>query len=176
MRPVVIESPYSGCFPLNRAYLAACIRDAISRRETPYCSHGLLTWWVLDDTRPEDRAVGLDAAFQMTIAILGAAGSTHALYVDLGESSGMLGTVDRVAKHFGFAREYPQKRTLPEDAWFRIYNDACAFDPLFRRLATQGEMKADTIRKHLIAVGQAWTVQASPERKSAAARGIWWPL
>ena len=85
MIPVVLESPYAGDVELNLAYLRACMRDCLARGEAPFASHGLYTQpGVLDDTKPEERALGIDAGFAWRPLA-----SRTVVYVDLGITSGM---------------------------------------------------------------------------------------
>jgi hypothetical protein len=82
---VILESPYAGDVETNLRYLRALMRDCISRGESPYASHGLLTQaGVLDDLDPEERRTGITAGF---------AWAPRADYVvvgvDLGVSHGM---------------------------------------------------------------------------------------
>lgn len=64
MKLVVIESPFAGCFPLNRAYLHEAIRDCLRRGETPYASHKMIPG-ALDDLDREERRSGIDAGLAM---------------------------------------------------------------------------------------------------------------
>jgi len=83
MRPVVIESPYSGDVSRNRLYLEACILDCLRRGETPYASHKMLTD-ALDDLEPEERKLGMSAGYPWVELA-----ETSAIYIDLGVSRGM---------------------------------------------------------------------------------------
>lgn len=85
MRRVIIESPYAGDVERNLRYLRACMADCLARGEAPFASHGLYTQpGVLDDTKPEERKLGIEAGF----AWRGAADAT-VVYTDLGGSRGM---------------------------------------------------------------------------------------
>jgi hypothetical protein len=85
MRLVVVESPYAGDVALNMRYLRACLRDCISRGESPYASHGLLTQeGVLDDSKPEERAKGIAAGHAWWVGA-----DAIVFYVDRGWSKGM---------------------------------------------------------------------------------------
>ena len=104
MKPVVIESPYAGNVAENLAYLADCVRDCLRRDEAPFASHGFYTQY-LDDTIPEQRALGMEAG--ETWACLAA---KRVVYTDLGISPGMrMGIL--VAKRLG---QYIEYRTLSE--------------------------------------------------------------
>jgi hypothetical protein len=115
--PVIIESPFAGCVPLHKAYLGACIRDALARGETPYTSHRMLTD-ALDDLRPEERELGISAGLDMAEIIIGA-GGIQAFYTDLGWSGGM---------NRALGRAFPRTatRTIGESAevWTRIFCEA----------------------------------------------------
>jgi hypothetical protein len=89
MRRVIVESPFAADTPIaferNKRYLRAAMHDCITRGESPYASHGLLTQpGVLDDTIPEERERGIEAGFAWKDV-------AHAtvVYTDLGISKGM---------------------------------------------------------------------------------------
>jgi len=89
MKKVVIESPFAGDVEKNLQYARAALLDSLSRGEAPIASHLLYTQ-VLDDTKPEERALGIEAG------LLWAEGAEVALfYVDLGFSPGMKGALKR---------------------------------------------------------------------------------
>lgn len=84
MRPLVlIESPYSGNVALHMEYLRACFRDALNRGEVPLATHKLYTD-VLDDTIPEQRALGMSMLKELIEQT-----KLSAVYYDLGISPGM---------------------------------------------------------------------------------------
>lgn len=86
MRLVVIESPYAGDEATNLEYLRACMADCLRRGEAPFASHGLYTQpGVLDDSKPEERKLGIAAGF----AWRNMAEAT-VVYTDLGVSRGMV--------------------------------------------------------------------------------------
>lgn len=86
---VVIESPFAGDRRRNRAYLRACLHDSLNRGEFPYASHRMFTD-VLDDDRPDERALGIRAGLAW-----GRKADATAIYADLGISRGMaLGITD----------------------------------------------------------------------------------
>lgn len=90
MRRVIIESPYAGNVDRNMRYLRACIRDCLLRGETPFASHALYTQdGVLDDTNPDERALGIAAGFHWRRGA-----DATMIYTDLGISSGMLFGID----------------------------------------------------------------------------------
>ncbi len=85
MRRVVIESPFAGDVKRNLRYLRACLRDSLLKGEAPFASHALYTQpGVLDDDKPEDRKLGMEAGF----AYRPCAEAT-VVYTDLGMSPGM---------------------------------------------------------------------------------------
>lgn len=85
MKLVVVESPYTGDRTRNLRYLRACMADCFERGEAPYASHGLYTQpFVLDDDKPEERRLGINAGFEWAKLA-----TTRAVYTDLGISAGM---------------------------------------------------------------------------------------
>lgn len=95
MRRVIVESPYAGKGDTeeerardterNLRYLRACMADCLRRGEAPFASHGLYTQpGVLDDTKPEERRLGIDAGFAWRDA-----SELTAVYADLGITGGM---------------------------------------------------------------------------------------
>jgi hypothetical protein len=58
---VIVESPYAGDLERNKAYAKSAMADCLERGESPFLSHLLYTL-VLDDTDPDQRRRGLDAA------------------------------------------------------------------------------------------------------------------
>lgn len=90
MLRVQIESPYAGDVEANTAYARACLLDSLRRGEAPFASHLLYTQ-VLDDLRPEDRNLGMDAGFAYLLRA-----DLVAFYVDRGMSRGMLAALKAV--------------------------------------------------------------------------------
>jgi len=82
---VIIESPYAGDIEKNTKYLRACIRDSLSRGESPIASHAIYPQpEILDDMNPEERKLGLSAGHAWyKVAQL------CTVYTDLGISIGM---------------------------------------------------------------------------------------
>lgn len=82
---VIVESPFAGGFA-NVKYSRECIRDCLDRGEAPFASHLLYTQkGVLDDTIPEQRKKGIDAAngwLQVADYVV--------VYMDLGITTGMV--------------------------------------------------------------------------------------
>lgn len=99
MIPVILESPYSGDVELNMLYLTHCIRDCLRRGETPYASHQMLTR-ALDDMKPEERKLGIEAGF-----VFHHFAERSVVYHDLGVSGGMALGILNMAK-LGKAIEY----------------------------------------------------------------------
>jgi hypothetical protein len=93
MKRVLVESPYAGNVVRNTAYLKAALKDCLARGESPYASHMFFTQF-LDDTVPEERALGIEAGLAW-----GAAAEVTAVYEDLGISSGMKYGITRAEFH-----------------------------------------------------------------------------
>lgn len=137
MKRVVIESPYAADTDAgvdkNLRYLRAAMRDCLQRGESPYASHGLYTQpGVLDDKKPEERKLGIEAGFAWReVAEL------TVVYTDLGITKGMqYGITD--AQKRDCLIEY---RTLPSwDAGHNDDNAKCPWnDPeTFMHPATRG--------------------------------------
>jgi hypothetical protein len=95
MRRVVIESPYKGKTPgeieRNLRFLRACIRDCITRGESPYASHALLTQpGVLRDHVDEERKLGIEAGLLWKDVA-----DATVVYIDLGVTNGMSYGIER---------------------------------------------------------------------------------
>lgn len=88
---VVIESPFAGNWDKNLAYLRAAMHDCLIRGEAPYASHALYTQpGVLDDDKPEERKLGMEAGFTW-----GEVAQKVVIYTDLGISGGMRDGIER---------------------------------------------------------------------------------
>lgn len=99
MRRVIVESPFAGKTPADVArnvrYVRACLRDVVLRGETPYASHALLTLaGVLDDDKPEERKLGMEAGWAWMLSA-----DLVAVYLDLGMSKGMTQGLERAKLH-----------------------------------------------------------------------------
>ena len=88
MRRVIVESPYAGGWFVRRGnirYARACLRDCLTRGETPLASHLLYTQrGVLRDGINNERKMGIEAGhawIPVADAIV--------VYVDRGVSAGM---------------------------------------------------------------------------------------
>lgn len=93
MIPVILESPFAGDVERNIRYARKCMHDCLLRGEAPYASHLLYTQeGVLDDTRPEERKLGMEGGF----AWIERAAYT-VVYTDLGVSNGMKEGIARAA-------------------------------------------------------------------------------
>lgn len=85
MKRVIVESPYAGDVAFNTEYARACMADCLRRGEAPYASHLLYTQpGVLDDDKPDERRLGIEAGLAW-----GEAAELVAAYTDLGISAGM---------------------------------------------------------------------------------------
>ncbi|MBD3762627.1 hypothetical protein [Rhizorhabdus sp.] len=91
MKLVILESPYAGEVERNVAYARAALADCLRRGEAPIASHLLYTQpGVLDDDKPEERALGIEAGLQW-----GRVAEAAVFYDDLGWSRGMLAAKER---------------------------------------------------------------------------------
>jgi len=90
---VIVESPFAGGFK-NVQYSRECLRDCLNRGESPFASHLLYTQkGVLNDTVPDERKKGIDAAASWLEV------ADHvAVYMDLGITTGMVYGIVRAAK------------------------------------------------------------------------------
>lgn len=80
----IVESPFqSADDSFNRSYLDLCLLDCLTRGESPYASHKMLTD-CLDDRIPEQRALGIAAGLAWRRLA-----HKRVFYVDLGWSTGM---------------------------------------------------------------------------------------
>jgi hypothetical protein len=94
MKPVIVESPFSGDIEANVAYARRALRDCLARDEAPLASHLLYTQpGVLDDDKPEERAWGIEAGL-----IWGAMAEATVVYTDRGISRGMQFGIERAEK------------------------------------------------------------------------------
>lgn len=96
---VIIESPYSGDVTRNTEYARACLLDSLRRGEAPIASH-LLHTQVLDDVRPAERELGIDAGLAWYRVA-----EKCVVYEDRGTSGGMITGIRR-AKQFGVPVEH----------------------------------------------------------------------
>jgi len=85
MIKVILESPYGGNVPRNEEYARLAMRECLLRGESPYASHLLYTQpGVLDDTKQEERALGISAGFEWREGAI-----KTVVYIDYGISRGM---------------------------------------------------------------------------------------
>lgn len=95
MKRVILESPYAGSSSLkvvalvqrwlNRRYARRCVRDSLTRGESPIASHLLYTQpGILRDADPHERQWGIDAGLTWREVA-----DASVVYVDRGVSSGM---------------------------------------------------------------------------------------
>lgn len=106
MKFVLLESPFAGNVERNKEYAIKAMRDSLLRGEAPFASHLLYTQ-ALDDTIPEERAIGISAGLE-----IGKYATMTVVYTDLGISSGMEYGIQR-AKDENRAIEY---RSLYRDS------------------------------------------------------------
>lgn len=79
----IIESPFAGDTKKNTEYARAALLDCLRRGEAPIASH-LLHTQVLDDSKAEDRLLGMQAGYAwISVA------QQMAVYIDRGISDGM---------------------------------------------------------------------------------------
>ncbi len=88
-RLVILESPYAATATHtvedHVRYARACMKDCLSRGEAPFASHLLYTQrGVLDDTKPEERNLGIGAGLEWKAAC-----TATVVYMDLGLTPGM---------------------------------------------------------------------------------------
>lgn len=92
---VILESPYSGDIERNCQYARQCLADSLKRDEAPLASHLLYTQsGVLDDSKPEERALGIEAGHAWTPIA-----DRVVVYLDLGMSRGMLEGIAKAEAH-----------------------------------------------------------------------------
>jgi len=90
MKTVIVESPFAFTnkyqSELYEKYLSLCLRHCLLNfNSAPFASHGLYTRkYVLDDTKPHERELGINAGFEWRILA-----STSIFFIDLGWSKGM---------------------------------------------------------------------------------------
>ena len=86
MRPrVFLASPYAGDIEAHVEYAKRCLKDSLDRGEAPLAPH-LMHPGVLDDGVQAERDAGLSAGKSWLVVA-----EKVVAYVDLGESSGMIG-------------------------------------------------------------------------------------
>ena len=101
MRRVILESPFAGDIERNMNYARMCMHDCLMRDEAPFASHLLYTHpHVLDDSVPEERALGINAGFAWSEVAEAAV-----VYTDYGISGGMQKGIERHMKK-GLPVEY----------------------------------------------------------------------
>ena len=93
---VLVETPYAGNVHANLAYARLCMADSVSRGEAPFLSHLLYTQglgggWAMEQRNESDKEhwVTREKGMELGRAWRAVASKT-VLYVDLGESSGMV--------------------------------------------------------------------------------------
>ena len=93
-RIVIVETPYAGNVDRNVVYAKAAMLDCLERNEWPFASH-LLYPQVLDDTNPDERAMGIQAGFGIAAAL--GYQAKRVVYYDLGVSAGMRSGIEHAA-------------------------------------------------------------------------------
>jgi hypothetical protein len=111
---VIVESPFAGGFS-NVKYSRECLRDCLSRGESPFASHLLYAQkGVLDDKLANERKLGMDAALGwLEVA------DYVSVYMDLGITQGMVVGLVRAAKlgkpiHLRWIRSDTKKEVVIE--------------------------------------------------------------
>lgn len=107
---VLLESPYAGDTERNIKYGRRCLKDSLSRGESPMASHLLYTQpGVLNDDDPEERMIGINRGHAwMSVA------RKVVVYTDLGISPGMQLAINR-AEMIGVPVEMRSIGTRGED-------------------------------------------------------------
>lgn len=81
----MIESPLAGDTKRNIQYAKDCMKDSLARGEAPFAMHLLYAQEdVLDDLKPEERALGIKAGLEWAKRA-----DLIAFYIDYGISNGM---------------------------------------------------------------------------------------
>lgn len=111
MRLVIVESPFAPSLTANEeehvAYARSCLADCLLRGEAPYASHLLYTQeGVLDDTDPDERALGIEAGIAW-----GERADAVVVYTDYGISRGMQYGIERATRR-GTPIEYRSLREV----------------------------------------------------------------
>jgi len=105
--PVIMESPYKGDVARNEAYAKRCMRDSLEKGEAPFPSHLLYTQ-VLDDTKSDERLMGMTAGFAWI-----ASSEKTVAYIDYGVSGGMQEGI-RLARDMGHEVEFREIGVNPK--------------------------------------------------------------
>ena len=110
----IIESPYAGDVNRNVEYAKKCMKDSFSRNEVPFASH-LLYPQALDDKKPEERKLGMEAGFEIGEALDYQTNETiHAFYLDYGMSDGMIKALEKLFSECIEDYNVEFRRILPE--------------------------------------------------------------
>ena len=122
MQRVILESPYSGEMKFNEIYGELCMHDClVNHDETPYASHLLYTRkYVLDDTKPDERKLGIEAGFEWREAT-----NMTVFYIDVGFTTGM----DLGLEHCKEIDKPHAVRRLPKELWYK-FGIVCAEENL----------------------------------------------
>lgn len=110
MRRVILETPYAGNVAENTAYARACLLDCLRRGEAPIASHLLYTQ-VLDDTKPNERQLGINAGHEWVHCA-----NATVVYTDRGISPGMRAGI-ALAERSGVMVEYRKLNKEEREKW-----------------------------------------------------------
>ena len=113
MVPVIVESPFAADDPVLAEqyvlYLRACLHDCLKRGEAPFASHAIYTLpGVLDDKKPEERKLGIEAGF-----VWRNLARKTVVYTDFGVSPGMAKGIRHAIDQFDEHDHAVEYRTLP---------------------------------------------------------------
>ena len=113
MKLVILESPLRGNVDKNLHYARLAAADCVSRGESPYGSHLILTQF-MDDEDPWQRATGMTLGWAwLTVA------DKVVVYQDLGVSDGMKQGIDE-ATRLGVPIEY--RSIVSEEGYAAFWN------------------------------------------------------
>ncbi len=133
----IIESPFAGDTKKNTEYARAALLDSLRRGEAPIASH-LLHTQVLDDSKADDRLLGMQAGYAwISVA------QQMAVYIDRGISDGMKLAVN-LALQDGPGKPVLLVRSLKYRLNFQI--EIGAWQHLCNTMADNGTAPADVLR------------------------------
>ena len=152
---VIVESPYAPKnhdpavaaveLARNEAYLSAAMHDCFLRGEVPFASHGIYTRkGVLDDTKPEERKLGIEAGFKVAEGLQAAAlalpnffSFKRLFYTDRGYSSGM----SQGLQDANNRNQVYEMRSLGEKKWSKDHDRLYYLDKdrTLQRFITNGD-------------------------------------
>jgi hypothetical protein len=151
LKKVILESPFApGSRPVlgidtffseeaNVDYARRCLHDSLLRGEAPIASHLLYTQpGVLDDTIPEERALGIEAGL-----VWGDAAEATVVYLDHGVSRGMVFGVERAVREGRPVEFRVLQGTLTRDAWMARLHAMHHSDPMRALVDRTRAVRAD---------------------------------